>query len=116
MFCIQCGAKAGDGVRFCNKCGTRVDTEKTQSFGNPQSPLDAQLDKGKIMAIVSLVLGITAMLLPVAVIDVILGIAGIVLAVMAKKEGFTGGVQLAGFICSIVGTTLAFFYTIYILY
>ena len=62
---------------------------------------------GKNKAVASLVLGIVSVVFWFfgmgAVIGLAAGIVGIVMAVLAKKEGFVGGMQMAGFICSIIG-------------
>ncbi len=62
---------------------------------------------GKGKAIASLVLGIIAVVLWFfgysSIVSVILGIVGIVLASSAKKSGFAGGMQTAGFVLSLIG-------------
>ena len=62
----------------------------------------------------SLVFGIFAMFLPIPVVDVILGVAGIVLAALAMKSG-SKGLAIAGLICSIIGTVLAISFTFEVL-
>ena len=70
-------------------------------------------EKGKSFAVASMVLGIVALLftfLIQALVGMILGIVGLVLAVKAKNLGFQGGMRTAGFvmnlICVIVGALL----------
>lgn len=63
------------------------------------------------MAIASLVLGIAAVVFAVIIpaygwLGIILGIIGIVLAVMAKKQA-PNGMATAGLVLSIIGTALA---------
>ncbi|HIT57025.1 MAG TPA: hypothetical protein IAA94_03600 [Candidatus Galloscillospira stercoripullorum] len=62
---------------------------------------------GKGAATGSLVCGIISVVLWFfgysALLSVILGIVGLVLASKAKKEGFVGGMQTAGFVLSIIG-------------
>ena len=58
------------------------------------------------MAVASLVLGILSILDPFIILGLILGIIGIVLAVMAKKRGFFGGMATAGLVLSIIGLAL----------
>jgi len=77
-----------------------------------QAPYVPQNTTGKGMAIAALVLGIAAMVLPVPVLDLAVGVTGIVLAILAKKNGFTGGLRTAGFVLSIIGSIAAFFYTV----
>lgn len=66
----------------------------------------------KSKAIAALVLGIVAIVLPIPVIDLVCGILAIVLAVRAKREGFTGGLQVAGFVLGIVGTIYSAVFTL----
>jgi len=68
-------------------------------------------ENGKSIA--SLVCGCIAIFLstifPVPMVGLILGVVGIVMAVLAKKEGAKSGVQTAGFIVSIIGTVFGAF-------
>lgn len=62
---------------------------------------------GKGAATASLVLGIISVVLWFfgysALVSVILGIVGLILAGNAKKEGFNGGIRTAGFVLSLIG-------------
>ena len=62
---------------------------------------------GKGAAIAGLVLGIVSIVCwffgAGAVIGLATGIVGIICSTNAKKAGFTGGMQTAGFICSLIG-------------
>ena len=62
---------------------------------------------GKGAATASLVLGIISVVLWFfgysALVSVILGIVGLILAGNAKKAGFNGGIRTAGFILSLIG-------------
>ena len=64
---------------------------------------------------IALALGIAAMIIPIPVLDVIAGVVGIVLAAQARKTG-VGGLAIAGLVVSIIGTVIAFFYTIGVLF
>jgi len=66
---------------------------------------------GKGAAIASLVCGIVAMVLPIPVLDLAVGIVGLCLAGSAKKQGYPGGMATAGLVCSIIGTVFAAIYT-----
>lgn len=62
---------------------------------------------GKGAATASMVLGIISVVLWFfgysALVSVILGIVGLILASNAKKAGFVGGMQTAGFVLSLIG-------------
>lgn len=62
---------------------------------------------GKGAATASLVLGIISVVLWFfgysALVSVILGIVGLILAGNAKKAGFKGGIRTAGFVLSLIG-------------
>ncbi|MCR5145298.1 MAG: hypothetical protein K6B67_08410 [Lachnospiraceae bacterium] len=64
-------------------------------------------EPGKSAAIASLVLGIVSILTwffgSGSLVGLITGILGIVFASNAKKQGFEGGMQTAGFVCSLIG-------------
>ena len=87
-------------------------------YGGPQQPYGSPPPPEKkpnvVMAAISLGCGVFAMFLPVPVLDVILGIVGIVLASIAMKSGVKG-LAIAGLVVSIVGTVFAIGYTIYVL-
>ncbi len=64
------------------------------------------------MAVASLVLGIISIVLAIfgagyQWIGVLLGVAGIVLGVLGKKDPAQAGLAKAGMICSIIGTALS---------
>ena len=63
--------------------------------------------RGKGAASASLVLGIISVVLWCfgysALVSVILGIVGLILAGNAKKAGFNGGIRTAGFVLSLIG-------------
>lgn len=66
---------------------------------------------GKGQAVASLVLGIFSLVFacispcfwPLGILALILGITGLVLAAVAKKQGFSGGMCTAGFVLSLLG-------------
>ena len=68
---------------------------------------DTQNVPGKGLATGSLVCGIIAVVCWFfgysAIVSVISGIIGLVLAGKSKKEGFDGGIRTAGFVLSIIG-------------
>ena len=82
-----------------------------QGFGANPAP---EKQPNSVLAIISIVCGALAMFLPVAVLDVVFGVAGIVLAVVAKKTGVKG-LAIAGLVISIIGTVLAVSYTLTVL-
>lgn len=63
---------------------------------------------GKGKAVASLVLGIIGVVFwffgVSAIISVITGIVGLILASQSKKEGFTGGMRTAGFVLCLIST------------
>ena len=63
---------------------------------------------GKGMAITSLVLGIVSIVFWFFFTPggVICGIVGLILGIMAKSKGFSGGMQTGGLVTSIIGTAL----------
>ena len=64
----------------------------------------------KTKAVVALVLGIAALTIPVPVVDIIAGIAGIILALASKREGVKG-LAIAALVVSIIGTLVAISFT-----
>lgn len=66
---------------------------------------------GKDKAITSLVLGIVSVLSCFtgigSIIGLVTGIIGLIFASNAKKEGYYGGIQTGGFVCSLVGLIIS---------
>lgn len=83
---------------------------QNNSYEQPSSP---QPQKTDALAIVSLVLGIAAILLGCCVtyLGIALGIGGIVCAVMSKKKQ-KSGLATAGMVCSIIGIVFALIWII----
>jgi len=122
--CPNCNGQVEENVKFCTACGQEVvSAEATtaevivesalenQTYAPPQYQQTYQqpgVEPGKNAAIAALVLGIVAVVFSyVAILGLVAGIIGLIMASNAKKEGFTGGMATAGFICAIVGTILA---------
>jgi len=76
------------------------------------SPQNKNTSSAKNKSIAALILGIAAIVLPVPILDLAAGIVGIVLSVQSKNDGFTGGLRIAGFVLSIIGTIAAASYTL----
>lgn len=74
---------------------------------NVNAPQQGENEPGKGAAIGSLVCGIISVVFwffgVTAIGSLILGIVGLILAASAKKAGFTGGLQTAGFVLSLIG-------------
>ena len=118
MFCTNCGLAFADTMgAFCPKCGAARGAQQISSpnHENPQSAGVPTSQPGKGKAIASLVLGIGAMTIPVPVLDIIIGIVGLILALSSKSDGYKGGLRIAGFVCSILGIIFATIYTIVVL-
>ena len=83
-------------------------TETTENTTNTKPA--AEYIPGKGQATASLVLGIIAIALLwfgySALISMVLGVVGLILASKSKKAGFTGGTRTAGFILSLIGLIL----------
>lgn len=93
----------GISARIASKLKSEGETNMSDSYHMP-----TQNDQpGKGAATGSLVCGIISVVLWFFVystlLSVILGIVGLVLSSKAKKEGFVGGMQTAGFVLSIIG-------------
>jgi hypothetical protein len=74
---------------------------------NENVPQQGDNVPGKGPAIGSLVCGIVAVVFWwfgfTAIVSVVLGIVGLILSANAKKAGFKGGMQTAGFVLSLIG-------------
>jgi len=68
------------------------------------------------MAGAALGLGIAAFVLPIPVLDLILGLVALVLAVMVRSRGNRTNLSTAGLILAIVGTAAAFFHTVFMVF
>jgi len=121
MFCCNCGHNLpNEADKFCPKCGTskigQSQNHNVNTFsayphlgnGNVTTP-----DQGRGMAIAGLILGILAMSIPIPVLDVILGVVGLILALIAKPQ--VGSLRTAAIVVSIVGLIIAILFTIIVL-
>jgi len=141
MFCNVCGHNLGnDGEGTCRNCGAtkamrqaQHNLDSNQGYDAPAAPPSPfpppypthnpyaphlghhMYRPGKGKATASLVLGICSIVFSwVPFAGLILGIVGLVMASLAKREGFIGGIRSGGLVCSIIGTVFASFYTIVI--
>lgn len=89
------------------------DNTNTQAQA-PVYNAEPEQKKTDVLAIISLVCGILAIILSccTSYIGLIPGIAGIVLAIISKKQNGKSGMATAGLICSIVGIVIAIIITI----
>ncbi len=140
-FCKHCGAQIEDTTAFCPNCGTNVSDDAVSSSApepqysayQPEQPVQPvqptqyqpyqeynvfppqNSGSSNGLSIAGLVLGIIACAFFwfsfVNIIALILGIVGIILAIMgskkAKATGGSTGVATAGLVLSIIGTVLA---------
>jgi len=93
------------------------ETSQDQEFQNDNNleistPTPApKVDKvAESFAIISIVAGILAFSLPVPILDILLGIGGLVLAILARNKGIKG-LATAGLILSIIGIVVAVLFT-----
>jgi len=110
MFCSNCGNALVGDARFCSGCGVAVNVG---SAGYKHSPVIHE-QPGRDKAIIALVLGIVALLLPIPIIDVGAGIAGIVLANRAREMS-PSSLASGAWIVSIIGTIWAGLFTLLVL-
>lgn len=105
MFCKQCGNQIPDGANVCPQCGT-VQTQSNHPAGGSKPSGNAK------MATISLVCGISSIVVAVlggimfgvvaGIIAVVLGVVAVIAGITAKKEsGNTKGT--GGFVCGLLG-------------
>ena len=112
--CRACGTQfPAPDVSFCPKCGIGGPHDGSLPYPEPAAPNNTQLiyahpPPGQSLAIASLVVGIASTF--ICGFGFILGIAGIVLGIIAQKHlknaGAYTGPATAGIVLSIVGTVL----------
>lgn len=77
------------------------------NYGAPIPPVPNGNQPGKGAAIGSLVCGIISIVFWFfgwgALVGLVLGIVGLILASVSKKAGFEGGLRTGGFVCSLIG-------------
>ena len=100
--CRNCGTINEDNTVYCTNCGADLATQNaadntqatvTPNYGAPEP------EKGKGMAIASLVLGIVSFFC----FPVITGTLGIIFGAVAKSQGSKRGMATAGIVCGILG-------------
>ena len=73
-------------------------------------------DAGKGKGIASMVCGICSIVFSfIPFLGLGVAIAGLILSVSAARDGYIGGMRIAGLVCSIIGTVFGGFYTMIIL-
>lgn len=70
---------------------------------NNQVPGKGAAIGGLVCGIIALVIAFTSVLMVTPIIGLIVAIVGMILASNAKKQGFVGGMQTAGFVMSLIG-------------
>ncbi|MCL2756056.1 MAG: hypothetical protein FWE45_03340 [Firmicutes bacterium] len=123
MFCTKCGHNINDD-KFCSTCGfgvgqdNNVDTQDnfnaafvaSTSTATAAQQSTTETSQPATKAVIGLILGFLAMTVPVPILDIILGVVGIILAVTSDKR--IGGLRTAALVVAIIGTVIAIFYTI----
>ena len=80
-------------------------------YHNPHQNLQNPQGKGK--AIAGLVLGIMSFVMVwIPILNIILAAIGLVMAILAKKDGFIAGLQTAAFVVSIIALVASVFWTL----
>ncbi len=82
MYCTKCGSNNPEGALHCSACGAPMS-------GAPVVPA---YEPGKGLAIASMVCGIVSFFF----FGLILSIVALVLGLVAKNKGYTGGMATAG--------------------
>jgi hypothetical protein len=124
MYCTSCGAQIDEGMKFCTNCGTRLvqhqaeernaensDSSAAYHYHTPPSSIPApEQSSGK--AVAALILGILSASINlswlswIGIVGLILGIAGMILAISERKQS-PSGMATAGFVLSIIGTVIS---------
>lgn len=105
MICPNCGNNNPDGANVCSACG--APQQPAQTVYAPAQPAK---EKGKPLAIASLILGIVAFI----VIPYIAGALAIVFGGVAKKQGCKSGMATAGIVLGIVAIVLQIVVTVFL--
>lgn len=121
MNCKNCGNEIPEGARVCVNCGVAAQEEAvvTPAAESKNAP-------GKILSIVSLVLGVLSILsncccsfllgMFAPIVAVPFSIAGLVTGFIgmkqAKDAGEKNGMAIAGLICSVVGVIVSILFVI----
>ncbi|MCL2532206.1 MAG: hypothetical protein FWE40_08645 [Oscillospiraceae bacterium] len=138
MNCPYCGNQGQAWHKNCTSCGAAYPEntapqqqqpdqfaqppQQQQPWGQPQQqqwqqphqqpPVQQNNNNiGTVLGIVSIILGVLALTFPTPFIDVVFGIGGIVLAIIAGSKG-ARGLRIAGLIVSILGTLVAIAWTL----
>ncbi len=111
MYCKNCGTELEEGQKFCPNCGTPVNSETNDTSyeyqrSEWQNRSYQQDIPGRSDAIVSMVFGSLAIICwffgPTSILSIVFAIIGLVFSSTAKKKGYTGDMQTAGFVLSLV--------------
>ena len=125
MFCNNCGHNCRDGLAFCTNCGNRLSSFPQQAqptFASPQViyvqqvPTHEEPVKPKKPGFALSIPAMIAGILSIANLNILFGIAGIIMSAISmskgKKAGVKNGMAIAGLVCSIVGTVIGAVYLV----
>ncbi len=107
--CKNCGATCEENVTYCAQCGADLTAQSTAN-STPVEETSSYVynepanepEKGKGLAIASLVCGIVSFLCFPA----ITGALGIIFGAVAKNQGCKSGMATAGIVCGAIGVVL----------
>ena len=141
MYCKNCGNNVDDSLTFCDVCGAELSSDASLNLELSDSDILPEVahDDGKILGIVSLVLGIAGLICglfscccctcccltyvgtvwgliissAVCILGLILSITGLILGIIAikksKKCGFKNMIATIGLILSVIAMVITLF-------
>lgn len=120
MICNKCGKEVVDGAKFCGSCGSPVEeisdaVETIQSTDvNNQNVYSASNEKKDSLAMISLILGIVAVILVFLSmpIGIFVAVVGLILALITKIRGKVRGFGIGLNIAVIFISAVAFIFNV----
>jgi len=108
-FCANCGAKIEEETKHCFECGSKLDYGFSSEPNIVRNPSDSNANNLNI-GIIGFVLAITSLILPIPIMDTIVGLVALILSILGLKEK-KNGLAIAGLVIArlaIVGSIVLF--------
>ena len=99
-YCPNCSTKVEGNSNYCIECGVEFDPNLIKKNMNDDSIINSQINSSN-QGLIGFVLAIISLILPIPIIDTIIGFIGLIFSVNGLKEA-KNGLAITGLVISII--------------